>query len=68
MESDSIKSHLKNEPKKGRMNFGMGGVSMRNINGGGMRSWGFRGDEPITRYETCQRVMRLPNHLNPNYV
>lgn len=35
---------------------------------GGMRSWGFRGDEPITRYKTCKRVMSLPNHLNPNYV
>jgi hypothetical protein len=37
-------------------------------NVGGMRSWGFRGDEPINRYGTCQRVMRLANHLNPNYV
>lgn len=38
------------------------------LTGGGMRSWGFRGRFTITRYETCQRVMRLPNHLNPNYV
>jgi hypothetical protein len=34
----------------------------------GMRSWGFRERFTITRYKICQRVMRLANHLNPNYV
>jgi len=35
-------------------------------NGGGMKRWGFRSCEPINRYEPCQRVMHLANHLNPN--
>jgi hypothetical protein len=35
---------------------------------GGIRSWGNRGSESIRRKETCQRELRLHNHLNPNFV
>ena len=38
------------------------------ISDGGMRSWGLRGYEIITRYKTCQRVLNSSNHLNPNFV
>lgn len=35
---------------------------------GGMRCWGLRDCEPITRYKPCQRELNLPNHLNSNGV
>jgi hypothetical protein len=32
----------------------------------GMKRWGLRSCEPITRQEPCQREIHLANHLTPN--